>query len=126
MTECSMCGDCCENIALNKDLGLMTAQIAFGKVAGKYHKDAVFIQNNMRPTGKVVRHGKVVKQVLECAKFDKETRKCTAHDERPEMCRQYPFYGRDPLESRGDTTMGGRCSFLADAGYKMLPIVEVT
>jgi Fe-S-cluster containining protein len=60
---------------------------------------------------------------LQCKKFDKTTRKCTAHNDRPQLCRNYPWYGKEP--KRGDTTMGGRCSFLVDAGYKMLPIVEV-
>lgn len=125
MTECSQCGDCCENIHLSHDLRRMRQELASGKAAGVWAKDANFILKNMIPDGTVVRQGKV-KQTLQCLKFDKETRKCTAHNERPQMCRQYPFYGRDPLQSGGDTSMGGRCSFLADAGYKMLPIVEVT
>lgn len=123
MTDCSMCGDCCEDIALSVDHGTIVARIAQGKSAGKWSKDAQFILTNMRPTGRVVRQGKRVKQVLECAKFDKETRLCTAHDDRPELCKQYPWYGGEPKQ--GDTTMKARCSYLADA-YNMLSIVEVT
>jgi Fe-S-cluster containining protein len=123
MTDCSMCGDCCENIRLNIDRGTLLQRVSDGKAAGTYLKDAVFILNNMIPDGTVARQGNTVKQTLQCKKFDKETRKCTAHNDRPEMCRRYPWYGKEPV--KGDTTMGGRCSFLVDAGYKMLPIVEV-
>lgn len=125
MTECGMCGDCCENIHLSVDRGTLVRNIAEGKVAGAYLRDANFILKNMLPDGTVQRQGNRVKQTLQCAKFDKATRKCTAHNERPELCRRYPFYGKDPLEHGADSTMGGRCTFLADAGYKMLPIVEV-
>lgn len=125
MTDCAMCGDCCENIHLSVDRGSIVKALATGRVAGVWAKDANFILKNMLPDGTVKRDGKYVKQTLQCAKFDKTTRKCTAHDERPQLCRQYPFYGKDPKDYGGDTTMGGRCSFLADAGYKMLPIVEV-
>lgn len=122
MTECSKCGDCCEEISLNIDHGKIVQQIAQGYGAGRWLKDANFIINNMRPTGRVIRQGNRVKQVLECSKFDKESRICTAHDDRPTVCRDYPWYNREPV--KGDTTMKGRCSYLADA-YKMLPIVEV-
>ncbi len=122
---CSMCGDCCEDIVLSVDHGTIISVMNPRhprSTDGKYRRDAAFINKNMRPTGKVIRHGAQVKQVLECAKFDTETRKCTAHNERPEVCRRYPWYGKTP--ERGDKSMKGRCSFLADA-YKMLPIVEV-
>jgi Fe-S-cluster containining protein len=117
-----MCGDCCENIALSTDHGTIIKRLAQGYGTGRWRKDAVFILNNMRPTGRSTRQGKMVKQVLSCAKFDSVTRKCTAHDDRPELCSGYPWYKGEPIT--GDTTMGGRCSYLGDA-YKMLPIVEV-
>lgn len=122
MTDCSMCGDCCEDLALNIDRGRILQRLADNYGTAGWRKDAVFIINNMLPTGKVVRHGNTVKQVLSCQKFDTETRKCTAHDDRPYLCEGYPWYSKAPKQ--GDTTMKGRCSFLADA-YKMLPIVEV-
>lgn len=122
MTDCSMCGDCCEDIVLNVPHGNIVRNLSKPRFVGQARKDAVFIVNNMRPTGRVERVGKQVRQVLECAKFDKETRTCTAHNDRPSVCFGYPWYGREPR--KGDATMKGRCSFLADA-YKMLPIVEV-
>lgn len=127
MTECSMCGDCCENIALNVDLGTLVNSTASGQVnksqpLGGWYRDAAFIRANFIPTGEVRREGKRVKQVLKCLKFDTETRTCTAHNERPSLCRRYPWYDEDP--KKGDTTMGGRCSFLADT-YSMLPIVSI-
>ena len=122
MTDCSMCGDCCEDIALNVDLRVGSSWQSAGYMAGRKGRDWAFIQKNFVPTGDVVRQGKTVKQKLKCLKFDPEKRICTAHDERPDLCRNYPWYGGEPV--RGDTTMKGRCSYLADA-YDMLPIVAV-
>lgn len=122
MTDCAMCGDCCENIGLNVDVSIMKARLANGRVAGKDRKELLFITENFIPTGRVETRGGKTKRILKCLKFDKKTRQCTAHDERPTLCRRYPWYGGEPV--KGDTTMGGRCSYLADA-YKMLPIVEV-
>lgn len=62
-----------------------------------------------------------------CDAFDPVERRCTAYEQRPLMCENYPFYGRNPL----DRTDGREpindlvCAFQADAGRKVLPIVEI-
>lgn len=50
-----------------------------------------------------------------CDRFDPDTRQCTAHDDRPDVCRNFPFYGRPgdgaQLEVNPD---GASCSYWAD------------
>lgn len=45
-----------------------------------------------------------------CDRFDPETRECTAHEDRPPVCSDYPWYGDDPVPG----VTGGRCSYLLD------------
>jgi len=45
-----------------------------------------------------------------CDAFDPDTRLCTAHDDRPPLCREFPWYDDEP----GGTSVSVRCSFLLD------------
>lgn len=46
-----------------------------------------------------------------CSNFDTETRKCTDYDNRPSMCRDFPWYGEEP---RGGATLPPDCSYRQD------------
>jgi Fe-S-cluster containining protein len=48
-----------------------------------------------------------------CDAFDPVTRLCTAHDARPPVCRDYPWYGEEPSAERAQH-MGATCSYLWD------------
>jgi Fe-S-cluster containining protein len=48
-----------------------------------------------------------------CDQFDPVTRECKAHESRPPVCRDYPWYGDEPSAARGPN-MGLQCSYLAD------------
>lgn len=48
-----------------------------------------------------------------CDAFDAATRQCTAHENRPPVCRDYPWYGGEPSAERA-VYMGKQCSYLAD------------
>lgn len=54
-----------------------------------------------------------------CDIFDPVTRKCTDYDNRPGVCRDYPWYGSPPDPNKSLPTM---CSYRADAG---LPVADV-
>lgn len=58
---------------------------------------------------------------LWCDQFDRTSRLCLAHDHRPSICRDFPWYGREPRGTRtewnGEHVIGlisRRCSFWAD------------
>lgn len=61
-------------------------------------------------------------QFYSCDRFDPETRRCTAYDERPPMCRDYPWYG-DPPDPR--KALPTTCTHLTELGRQPVP-VEIT
>lgn len=110
MTECNGCGSCCDPVFLT-------------------HAMAVKRETLLTPQGDQLREmltplgpsksGEGI--VFECMHFDKHERRCTNYEGRPEMCSGYPWYGGAPKEG----VLGLTCSFQADLGRTVLPIVEV-
>jgi hypothetical protein len=68
-----------------------------------YRADADFITEHWHPLG----DGE-----YRCDRFDPARRGCMAYADRPPVCRNYPWYGREPWAS--DTDPPSRCSYLAD------------
>lgn len=57
-----------------------------------------------------------------CDAFDTATRSCTAYDERPLMCENYPFYGRPP-STADDGINDLACVYQDDVpGRRVLPL----
>jgi Fe-S-cluster containining protein len=54
-----------------------------------------------------------------CKWFDQETRKCTNYENRPPMCRDYPWHGRPPTEWKA---LPKTCGFLWDLDVEPEPI----
>lgn len=54
-----------------------------------------------------------------CDRFDVETRRCTDYENRPDVCRDYPWYGDPPDPNKA---LPPTCSYLADVGR---PVAEV-
>ena len=54
--------------------------------------------------------------LFECDAFDKETRQCTAHKDRPPICSDYPWYGGSPEANRltGEPEKLASCSYWFD------------
>lgn len=68
-----------------------------------------------------------------CDAFDPESRSCTAHDQRPPVCRNYPWYGNPPSAERA-VHLELHCSYLGDltptqrpeGARPLIPIEAVT
>lgn len=54
-----------------------------------------------------------------CDRFDVETRRCTDYDNRPAVCRGYPWYGSPPDPNKA---LPPTCSFRAEVGQ---PVAEM-
>jgi Fe-S-cluster containining protein len=54
-----------------------------------------------------------------CDRYDPEARQCTDYENRPDMCRDFPWYGAppDPLKALPVT-----CSYREDIGEPVVPI----
>ena len=82
MGSCTACGDCCDPVWYP----LGPADIAqSAHTTGA--EDLVFAAQHWRATGEHTADGM---HAYRCDRFDEETRLCTAHADRPPICRAYP------------------------------------
>lgn len=63
-----------------------------------------------------------------CRAFDAHARRCTMYDQRPLMCENYPFYGRDPAQlGDRDPINDLVCAFQGDVPpRRVLPLTVLT
>jgi Fe-S-cluster containining protein len=104
VTECTACGDCCDPVWYPWG----AADIRQRADRTPKSADLTFMAAHWHPTGerRDDAHG------YRCDFFDVQTRLCTGHDERPPICRGYPWYD----ESAGQrlVLLPTRCAFRAD------------
>lgn len=111
---CARCGDCCNPVKI--DFEVWTRAVAAARRFDPadltdgdraYWANAVFLASRCRVTG--VRDRQVL---LECANWDGAHDRCRAYEIRPPVCRDFPWYGREPGD--GNVTLELRCSYLLD------------
>lgn len=110
MTECPPdCGACCNPVLLS------------------FHPDdmvsasAEFCQQHWHVIDEHPAHPHA-QYAVRCDVFDPHTHTCTAYDDRPPICRYYPWYGQEPDPDR---FLDPICAYQADV-RTVLPIVAVT
>ncbi|HEU5034036.1 MAG TPA: YkgJ family cysteine cluster protein [Mycobacteriales bacterium] len=103
---CSACGDCCDPVWYP----LGPADIR-QSAATTGSADLVFAAAHWQPTGARTDDGL---HAYRCDRFDAASRLCTAHDERPPICRGYPWY--DDAPGTRLVLLPTRCSFRAVIG----------
>lgn len=72
--------------------------------SGPWRQDADFIAAHWTPDGD---------SGCKCDAFDPATGLCGAHDSRPPVCRNYPWYSGAPCAERA-ASLPSHCSYLAD------------
>lgn len=88
MTECSACGACCDPVWFPfgpADLRQLNERVNDANVR--------FAVAHWHATGE---QSDVAGHAYQCDFFDHETRLCTGHEERPPVCRGYPWYDEPP------------------------------
>lgn len=108
---CARCGDCCDRPFIPVSRGQLTAWLANPRVAGAFRRDAVFLDNHWHPDGVRLGQDEPGLYYYRCDAFDRESRTCTAHSERPRVCSGYPWYGKGPVTGK---VSNPRCSYLLD------------
>lgn len=137
LATCNGCGDCCERIGLSKTvLGSIPnwsewyqgwrdwawCHLLDGEDGGltndeqEYIANAEFITQHWRVSGLSSNDGYLY---LSCDAFDGETRRCTVHDSKPPVCRNFPWYGDEPIAERLDGYP--RCSYWHDVPFDKRP-----
>jgi Fe-S-cluster containining protein len=118
---CAGCGSCCAPVVISFDQWARIGESVRALDPAQIHPDSaerwyeqVFITAHMRPVG--AENGKVF---LECGFYDREHRACRAYDQRPAMCRNYPWYGAEPdavtaMANMWISDAAPCCSYVAD------------
>lgn len=126
---CARCGSCCNPAFLAPDEAAKVDKARDYLAAGGEHEFTVdsipFILDHWHELGRDedgVRY--------ECDQYDPATRSCTAHENRPQVCRGFPWYGDDPSPERAATLARG-CSFLfevppTERGAHARPLIPIT
>lgn len=122
--SCSMCGKCCEAIRLP----MPYESFEYPSI----YKGAPFMHENFVPmtsseafdiNPNLIRftlEGELMESYYySCKMYDKETKKCNAHDTRPEVCSGFPWYGH----SINNQTLGMHleCSYWNDVPVEYWP-----
>jgi len=109
MSECKKCGTCCKVIYL--PISPEKVEAISKDTNSPDHANAKFVHENWIPLStEQAREFNpfVVSQVDECGRslyyysctrLDSVTNLCTVHDSRPQVCVDYPWYGRPPHPS---------------------------
>jgi Fe-S-cluster containining protein len=100
MATCSACGACCDPVWY--PLGPADVRQSAATTGSP---DLVFAAAHWHATGARSPDGA---HAYTCDRFDPSTRLCTAHDERPPICRAYPVLGNVLPEP---------CAYRADPAY---------
>jgi Fe-S-cluster containining protein len=116
---CARCGDCCDPVTLDAAVyeDALRPWFEYWDGGGEDIPDWLdptirFMYEHMtkRP------HDADAEQVeFDCAKFDPTTRLCTAHDDTPPMCRNFPWYSDGEGDPYRVSKLPPRCSFALDA-----------
>lgn len=129
MTDCSRCGDCCDPVIVTFDPQVLAPErlAANPDMEDWARHQYEFFRDHWRSTSTFEDTDGATVHRVECDQFDRNTRSCGAHDNRPQVCSGFPWYGRDPHSDDAQpcaSSLSPRCSYNADV-RTMLPIVEV-
>lgn len=127
--RCVGCGDCCAAITCNTTKVFLRAQLADPDSSVENRENAEFMLKHWRRITKAEAHR--LQPYLEvfndqpiifwrCDAFDYTTRRCTAYDARPPICRDFPWY------TYGPNTYGlaglPRCGYWVDVPEEQRPV----
>lgn len=116
---CAGCGDCCDPVVVEASVlddarafATGAADLADGDASQRavLAGNLAFIAAHWQLAGPVEDDGWAP---VRCDAFDPASRLCTARENRPPVCRDYPWYGREPSPDHS-TVFSLRCSYLAD------------
>jgi Fe-S-cluster containining protein len=137
-TECNGCGACCDPVMLPfapSDFELFPSSFDPAELA--------FFREHLTPIrrregrqkvmhwssgwSEMIHDGEPVMlaaHYYECDRYDPVAKVCTAYDDRPDFCRDYPWYGDAPDPNKA---LPPTCSYRADVGRDVMGVeVEIS
>lgn len=133
MTACAMCGDCCRVIGLRwpkqafrerrddpAPLTSPNAQADHDFILRHWTEVSVERAERLLP-GFTAAYQPGATFFYVCDAFDYESNLCTAHDERPPVCSDFPWYNTPPGTRGAINRAFRRCSYWADVPREQWP-----
>jgi len=122
VTSCRRgCGRCCDPVILTR---AMADRIAASLADGTATDSALFIAEHWtrRPDGAELDRmpGSSDATLWDCDQYDPATGDCLAHERKPPVCADFPWYGQGPADQSRWLEMV--CTFHADLGRRVLPL----
>ena len=133
MADCNGCGACCEPYAM------MYSPADIDRLAARIDPDELaFMREHLTPMKR--RDGRrmapwnsgftefvdadghpqlIASHYYKCDRYDPVAKVCTDYDNRPDVCRGFPWYGRGPDPSR---LLPPTCSYRTDIGQPVEPV----
>lgn len=115
MTECSRCGGCCENTWLSVTKRELVGWLTDPERTPTGVANANLVLNHWHRVGGGGRRTRWT-----CDLLDPETRLCTAHDVRPQICTDFPYYQNATLDP-ATIHLPLECSYWADVPEELRP-----
>ena len=122
---CNRCGDCCNPIKTSWSPEEIAVKLGTKEIDENGSRDFTFIANHWSC---ISRDEDDRTYDYQCNKFNRVTRMCEAYDERPPICSDFPYYGKEPEDGR---SFEKNCSFWWDVKDRpawarpLLPIVAL-
>lgn len=116
---CARCGSCCDPVHLGADQAALVEEWRAYVAAGgstRPGSDPAFILAHWHEIERSSSGGTRYR----CDRFDPDARTCTAHEDRPDVCRDFPWYGEKPGEA-GARSLDRVCSYLLDVPADQRP-----
>ena len=108
---CARCGSCCDPVIIEADVFFLCGELARSQEFP--HHNHRFIAQHWHPVSGWKAEDGTECLSVRCDMFDPERRACTAYNDRPPVCSDYPWYGDKPNAERA-ASLPVECSYLAD------------
>lgn len=112
---CARCGKCCEEIYLDVAVADMIRDF-IGPLTISAAPNIEFIREHWTERSR----NQQGQALFSCDAYDAEHKLCTAHDDRPPVCRDFPWYGRAPGDTQGGV-ITKECSYWLDVHPALRP-----
>lgn len=135
MTECNGCGCCCSPVVLSGSQRDYAEQFP-GTIGAPETANRDWVLNDLTPIptregmqrARYLDHaitplpgGQLVLSFFECRHFDALNRVCMNYENRPPICRGFPWFDNAPNEMQG---LPLECEFRRDIGEVPVPFVR--
>lgn len=137
MTGCNGCGACCDPVVSPFTLDQLRKLLPI-QLDAEQRENKAFMLAHLTPITRregldrspyltqggityITVGGRMVEMFsnfYDCDFYDRATRSCTAYEQRPPMCSQYPWYGGIPDPS---AALPGPCEYHLDVGRTPVP-----